>query len=503
MTMLRPGVALLCVVLAAGATSPDAATRRWWSHVRVLASDDMRGRDAGSDGYRRAAIYVADRFRQAGLESVGDRGFLQEVPLQAVDLVAAESRINLVGPDGVVQRWRWLHDITTNPRLGIPEDFDAALAFTGWETPPDLVANRILVALAPPRFTSGPRGYAQTPPPGYFGTLVIDSEEGPEPVRWPPFSTTAMALATGVLPTQPPGTASGFEVNPASAEQLFAGAPHSYRELRAMASSGQRLPSFSMATRLQGHIATRTRTFTSPNVVAVLPGTDPQLSNEAVVVSAHLDGYGVGEAVDGDRIYNGAFDDAAYVATLIDFAERLHSMRTRFKRSIVFCAFTAEERGMLGSQYFVAHQPTGMRIIANVNLDALRPIFPLRTLTVLGLGDSTLGDVTQDVGSAMNIRIQPDPEPDRVLLRRSDQISFLQGGIPAVAFVFGYDRGSQDEAIYRRWYAQRYHAPADDVNQPWDPTAAARFNEFFSRLVAAVANGPTAPAWKPGTTFKR
>jgi Zn-dependent M28 family amino/carboxypeptidase len=149
---------------------------------------------------------------------------------------------------------------------------------------------------------------------------------------------------------------------------------------------------------------------------------------------------------------------------------------------------------MLGSQYFVAH-PTlpKEQLVANINLDTLRPIFPLTSLTTLGLDDSTLGDVARRVGESMNLRIKADAEPDRMLLRRSDQWSFIQAKIPAIAFVFGYEPQSKDEAIYRRWYAERYHSPSDDVNQPWDPDAAARFNAFFARLLEIVANGPARP----------
>jgi len=499
----RLAALLVCVVVVEGATRPNDATRRWWSHVRVLADDGMQGRDTGSAGYRRAAAYVVDRFRRAHLVPAIGADFYQDVPLHAVDFAASQSSVTLVRADGTTVPWRWLHDINIYPQLGIPETFDAPLGFTGWETPADLVGGRILAALAPPRFVAGPAGYARRPQPGYVGTLVIDSEDGPEPVRWPPFTTTTMTLADTPLPAQAPGAPSGFEVNSASAEMLFEGSAHSYRELRAMASAGQTLPSFAMATRLRGRLVLRTRDLSSPNVVALLPGSDPQLAREAVVVSAHLDGYGIGEAVDGDAIYNGAFDDAAYVATLIDFAEQLQKAGRRFKRSIVFCAFTAEERGLLGSQFFVKHPPTNVRIVANINLDALRPIFPLKTLTVLGLNDTTLGDTARLVAERLDIAVQPDPEPERQLLRRSDQVNFLRSGIPALAFVFGFTSGSRDETTYRRWYAARYHAPSDDVNQPWDQDAAGKFNQFFAALVASVADAPAAPAWKPGNTFER
>jgi len=170
----------------------------------------------------------------------------------------------------------------------------------------------------------------------------------------------------------------------------------------------------------------------------------------------------------------------------------------RFKRSILFCVFTAEEKGLLGSQYFVAH-PTvpKSQIVADINLDTLRPIFPLRSLTTLGLDRSSLGAAARQAGAALGIEIRADAEPERQLVQRSDQWNFLQAGIPAIAFVFGYDAGSREEAVYRQWYAQRYHSPSDDLDQPWDPMAAARFNAFFARLLETVAEAPTRPVLAP------
>ncbi len=108
-------------------------------------------------------------------------------------------------------------------------------------------------------------------------------------------------------------------------------------------------------------------------------------------------------------------------------------------------------------------------MVADINLDQLRPIFPLKILTMLAVDESTLGDTVKKVAAPMGIRIQPDPEPERNLLRRSDHYSFMQIGVPATGFIFGYEKGSPEEAVYRRWYAERYHSPADDLNQPWDP----------------------------------
>ena len=499
--MLLTVLVVIAFAWSVRATEPNAETRRWWSHVKVLASDEMQGREAGSEGHRKAARYVAQQFRRAGLVPAGEDEYYQPVLMRAIRFNPERSSAALIRANGDVRTLRWQRQIGNLPREGAPTEIDAPLGFTGWERPSAADARgRFLVALTPPRFVPGPRGYAQTPPPGYAGTIVIDPGTGPEPVRWPFFSSTVMWLRERPIPPLAPGAPMGLQFNPADAEELFHGSGHTYRELRTLADTGQRLPTFPLAVRLRARLEFKSLDVSSDNVLGVLPGSDPALSSEYVVVSAHLDGYGVGEAVNRDRIYNGALDDAAFVATLIDVAQQLKESGRRFKRSVLFAAFTAEERGMLGSQYFVA-RPTvpKAQFVANINLDTLRPIFPLTSLTTLGLDDSTLGDVAREIGGAMGIRIKADTEPDRILVQRSDQWSFIQAQIPAIAFVFGYEPGSKEETIYRRWYAERYHSPSDDVNQPWDPEAAARFNSFFQRLLEAVADAPGRPTFKPAS----
>ena len=292
--------------------------------------------------------------------------------------------------------------------------------------------------------------------------------------------------------------------NPDSAPLLFEGTGHTYQELLGLREQEKPLPWFTIPATLKAHLVFESRDLQSDNIIAALPGADPALAKEYVVVSAHLDGYGIGEPWGTDNIYNGSFDDAAYVATLIDMAERLHESGTKLKRSLLFCVVTGEEKGLLGSKYFTAH-PTVPReqMVADINLDQLRPIFPLHTLTMLALDESTLGDTVKTVAGAMDIKIQPDPEPGRNLLRRSDHYSFMQIGVPSTGFIFGYVPGTADEAAYREWYARRYHTPLDDLNQPWVPDAAAKFNDFFNRLVATLADAPDRPHWKPGSQFAK
>jgi Zn-dependent M28 family amino/carboxypeptidase len=333
------------------------------------------------------------------------------------------------------------------------------------------------------------------PPAGAAGLLGIDSPLGPEPARWP----YAYAVAVSLADTAPasPNPAPMLRFNPEFADLLFEGTGHTYRELLDLSAQGKPAPNFPLKTRLRASLHFESAEIASDNIAAVLPGSDPALAGEYVAISAHLDGYGIGEPVKGDHIYNGAFDDAAYVATLIDFAERLRESGTKLRRSLLFVVVTGEEKGLLGSKYFTQHPTVAKeRIVADVNLDQLRPLFPLKILTTVALDQSTLGDTVKRVAGTMGIRIQPDPEPARNLLRRSDNWSFMQIGVPAVGFIFGYEKGTPEEGIYRGWYVNRYHKPADDLKQPWVPDAAAKFNDFFSRLVQTIANAEERPQWK-------
>ncbi|MBS1857652.1 MAG: M20/M25/M40 family metallo-hydrolase [Acidobacteria bacterium] len=480
------------------ATDPTPATRRWWSHLQAMANDSLAGRDTGSEGYRKAAGYVVRQFAAAGLRPAGENGsWYQSVPMHKVRLRADRSDAALISRDGSVRRLEWLHQISIAARAGLPEAIDAPLVFAGQSAPPE-ASGKILV-----RLNTGMRRAAAPASSTALGTLAIDSTTGPEPARWPVQYAVAVTLAGDTPAPSPRAAGLALRFNPAAAEDLFAGSGHTYRELAALAEAGKPLPTFDLAVRLRAHLNMESSDLRADNILGVLPGSDPALAGEYVVVSAHLDGYGIGEPwKDGDNIYNGAFDDAAYVATLIDFAERLKDSGTRLKRPLLFAVWTGEEKGLLGSRWYVAH-PTLPRtaFVANVNLDQLRPIFPLKILTTLALDDSTLGDTVRRVATAMDIRVQPDPEPERNLLRRSDHWSFMGIGVPSVGFIFGYEKGSPEEAVYRRWYAERYHSPKDDLAQPWDPAAAAKFNDFFGRVVREIAGAPQRPKWNPASPY--
>jgi hypothetical protein len=509
--MLKRAVLFCSLCLPLFAVEPDAATRRWWSYTQALANDKMQGRDTGSAGYAAAEAYVIQQFQKAGLKPAGTDGFKQPVAMRAVRVNTAASSLQLVRGGGSVTPLAWYRQVTVALHPHMPTHLDAPLYFVGDAGTLDAAKLKGAVAVTLSAARIRPTGVKRAAIPDAIvqalaASLAIDNLGGPEPPIWPlPYAASVALADSSVAPRAAAAGRSApvaFRFNPDEAETLFTGSGHTYAELKKLFDAGQPLPNFPLPATFRATLKMDESAIISDNILAVLSGADPVLRNEYVVLSAHLDGYGLGEARHGDGIYNGAFDDAAYVALLMDLAQSWHESGTSFKRSLLFCIVTGEEKGLLGSRYFAAH-PTipKQQLVADLNLDQVRPIFPLKTLTTLALKESSLGATVKQVAQPLGIHIQEDPEPERNLLRRSDHYSFMQVGVPAVNFVFGYEKGSPEEKIYRAWYAERYHSPADDLQQPWLPSAAAKFNGFYGALVKAVADAPHPPRWTPGSSF--
>jgi hypothetical protein len=492
-------VAAAAALLIAAAPAPklDPDTAAWWATTAQLSNDSMEGRDTGSPAYLRAARLVASKFAAAGLKPAGENGtWFQNVPMHEVRVDRATLH---VGKTPLV----FLHDLTISPNGATPRHVEAPLAYGGYCGASSLgdVRGRIVICHGTHRagLPSAAERETAVRAAGGVGMLTIaDPGFTVEPPRWPYAYARTVTLASD---PRKPDPFLRMTLNAASLGKLLTGSGRNAAALIAAGSAGKPLPSFAIPNRLAADVAIRERAISSPNVLAYMPGSDPKLANQAIVLSAHLDGYGYGEPVNGDRIYNGTLDDAAYVALLIRLAERRHGHP--FRRPVLFAAWTGEEKGLLGSRWFVAH-PTipKSRIAADINLDQLRPIFPLKLLTVHALDDTTLGDDVRAVAASLGIEVQHDPEPERNLLRRSDQWNFLEAGIPATAFVFGYRPGSPSERIYRQWYRTGYHKPQDDLKQLMDFKAAADFNRFFYALVERVADQPSPPEWKPGSSLR-
>jgi Zn-dependent M28 family amino/carboxypeptidase len=505
-------------------TDWNSLGRRWWAHVQFLAADRLEGRATGSAGYDQAAEYMAQQFRSAGLQPAGTSGYRQSVTFDVTEIDEARSRLELVRGDGV-EPVKLGDDAAIGVSFHTAERFEAGAVFVGFGlTVPELhVADladhdlkgkvAVFVTGGPPDLPGPIKSHYQTSfergkslrAAGAAGVIAVLN---PKSVTLPWSRLSAHRLLP-MMELRDPGEdapaplpfAALFNVD--RAERLFEGSGHTFGEVLAALREDAPLPHFPLAVTLRAHIATTRSTLTSDNVVGVLPGRDPELRNEYVVVSAHLDHVGIGEPVHGDRIYSGAMDNASGDASLIEVARRLRESGTRPRRSIVFLSVTAEEKGLLGSEYFASHPTVPGRIVADLNMDMFLPLFPLRYLEVQGLAESSLGGDVRAVAEQAGVQVQADKEPEHNRFISSDQYSFIRKGVPSLAFKFGYVPGSPEEKIFKGWFAARYHAPSDDLEQPVDLEGAAQFNAILQRLIVRVADADERPEWMPDSFFRR
>jgi hypothetical protein len=498
-------LALACASLALSACAGgaiDAQTSAWWQTTEALSNDAMEGRDTGSPGYDRAAAYVADRFAAAGLQPAGDNDtYLQRIAFEDTEVVGEGTTIAVSYASGAARQLLFLHEVSVTPTWGMVERLDGPLVFRGYCAPSDMTGVRgaVVVCFGARRAgqtTAGGRLEAATAA-GAVGIVNVDDMGFTiEPPRWP------LAYARSVILAETsarPRTIPVLRLSAPAFTELTNASGHDGADILARGARGEPMASFDLSARLEARFATRERRYSSANVLAVLPGTDPALADEPVLLIAHLDGYGYGTPVNGDNLYNGALDDAAYVATLITFADVRRGQG--FRRPVIFAAVTGEEKGLHGSRWLANHPtPSAPTPVAVLNLDQLRPLYPLRILTTLALDDSTLGQTVRDIAEPMGIEVRPDLEPERNLLRRTDHWPFMQRGVPAVSFLFGFDQSDTHAAArYRDWYENRYHAPQDDMTTPIDFEAQAKFHRFYFALAEAVANADAPPQWLPNS----
>ena len=493
---LLAGAAQAAPPRSAGITDLD--TKAWWQIAETLSSDAMEGRDIGSAGHHRAAVIVAARFRAAGLRPAGDAGgWFQTFAVHESRVETAGTRFQITRTGAPPLPLTFLHQISVRATDDLPPTLDAPLAFRGYCGPKDVAdaKGKVLVCFNTKR-QGLPGAGERTEAAQAVGAAGLIEVDDPyftiEPPRWPAAYARSVAIAGSAAPP-----ASALPVMTLSAEAFKAIVAGTGQDAAAILQAGgdkRPLPAFDIPGRLHARFHLSRRDFTAENVIGVMPGRDPRLAAEHLVLSAHLDGYGFGEPVNGDRLYNGALDDAAYVGTLIRFADQHRGKPLR--RSIVLAAFTGEEKGLLGAHWFVDHPSVPKAsIVADINLDQLRPLFPLDILTELAVDDTTLGRTAREVAATMAIRIQADPEPERGLLQRADHWPFMQAHIPGTGFIFGYAPGTEAERRYREWYQVRYHRPQDDLTQPMDFEAAGKFNRFFYKLAETVADADEKPAW--------
>jgi Peptidase family M28 len=517
--------ALSTTVVAQTSGPPSFNGKSWWEHVKVLASDDMEGRETGSAGLRKASAYVVEQLKKNGLQPAGSKGFYQPVAFVSRQIDESGSSLTLVR-DGRPEPLVLGEDAMFSTRYDLVPSTNAPLVFVGYglkvpETNYDDFAGldvkgKVVVYIAgspadvpsalSAHYQSGGERARTLRELGAVGLISIPNPASMD-IPWGRMTLArtrpSMVLADPDLDdTKGVGLAVTF--NPADAEKLFPGSGHSFAEIAALGKDRKPMPHFPLTASIQAKAKVIKKNIESDNIVAKLPGSDPTLKDQYVVLSAHLDHVGVGEPINGDKIYNGAMDNAAGSAVLLDIAAALHASQAAPKRSLLFLFVTAEEKGLLGSKYFANH-PTVPKssIMADLNTDMFLPIIPLKILTVLGLSESTLGGDARQVATQLGVQVQHDPEPLRNSFVRSDQYSFIRQGVPSLAMGVGSVKGSPEAATQKKWLTERYHAPSDDLNQPVELSAAAKYEDILTTLAVKVADAPRPPQWNSDSFFRR
>ncbi|MGC2360671.1 MAG: M28 family peptidase [Thermoplasmata archaeon] len=528
--MLRNSVVLASLAAIAPPTGAsgdpdwDALGRRWWSHVEVLADDRMEGRETGSQGYARAADYVIQQFRASGLQPAGTRGFLQSMDFLVRQLDPARSSLEFVR-GGKVHTVALGQDACHVVTSATAEQCEAEAVFVGYGlSVPDLNYDdlsgfdlhgklAVFVSGGPTDMPAAIKAHFSSPEErsnalrraGAIGLVRILNPTIPE-LPWPRLVSGLLMPVMELSDSGPEGyrpLSVVINFNPDSAGTLFDGSGHTWQEIAAGLGTKAPLPRFPLAIRIRVRVGFTEGTAKCHNVVGVLPGSDPQLRNEYVVVSAHLDHLGIGTPVNGDPVYHGAIDNASGVASILEIARTIHDSGASPRRSTLFLALTGEEKHLLGSEYFAAHPTVSGPLVANVNIDGVWSNFPMRALEVLGVEESTLGDDIRALAAEAGVEVHPSYDPDRVLFIRSDQYNFIKRGVPALFPGIGYSPGSPEEKLAHEWTLVRYHSPADDAKQPVDSAAVARFIDLQRKLVLKVADSDDRPSWKPESFFSR
>ena len=499
--------------------APVFEARQIRSHMTFLADDVLQGREAGTRGYELAALYVAANFERLGVEPAGDHGtYFNEVTLQETRIVGHA-------------------DMQVGDELLFQEDF-AVYPFVSVETT-EAAGEAVFVGFGIEAPTFGINDYEGIDARGKVVVAVTGGAEGMPDEERSYFTSRAAKATTAASkgasaivfvgapssdslvsferrrrfvgrPTTtwvaPDGTAyseyGGIQVAYVSndaAARLFAGAEKTYEEIRREAEAGE-ISGFDLPIEIRLSQTTARHRFTSPNVVGVLRGRDSVLADEYVVLSAHLDHVGVGRPVQGDSIYNGTLDNSAGVSVLLEVARAFGEEASRPRRSLLFLALTAEEKGLLGSELYAAH-PTVPKegIVANVNLDMPLLLYDFIDVVAFGAEHSTMGETVADAASQIGVRLSPDPMPEERLFTRSDHYSFVKEGVPSVFLVTGFANGG--EQAFNSFLQSHYHRPSDEISLLINFDAGAKFALLNYLIARNLANADEAPSWKPDDFF--
>ena len=501
------------------------------AHMRFLADDLLEGRGTGTRGHELAAKYVATEFEAAGLDPAGVKGsYLQPVPLREIQVEPEACEFTIV-QSGQSKTMKWGVDYVLRGNEVNPDStVKAPVVFVGfgvvnrgrkYDDYAGLEVKGKIVAVifgAPSTFPSEERAHfasgtekaREAAAHGAVGFLSLRTPETEELLPWSRSVIGSEMPAFRWLDPKGVPNDSFKEIRATAAlsmdgaERLFAGAPETWSAVQKDAKEGK-LRGFALPVSARLHVVSKHREISSPNVAGVLRGSDASLAGEYVVYTAHTDHLGIGRPLNGDAIYNGAVDDASGTSALIEMAKAFAILPKRPARSILFLAVTAEEKGLLGSDYFV-HYPTvpAGSLVADVNMDGASVFYTFKDVVPLGAEHTTMGEVVERDARELGLQVSPDPMPEQVSFIRADHYSFVRQGIPAITIGEGLqakDPNIDGRKFLENWIATRYHAPSDDMDQPLDFDATVQFMQISFLVGYDLAQDRRRPSWKAGDFF--
>jgi len=528
-----PKCALLLAIATVAATAQTSGIsgERIRAHVKFLASDLLEGRAPGSRGGDLATEYIATQFALLGLKPAGDKGtYYQNFQLVGVE-PQADSQLSFVPTTGSAISPKWLDEfvgVTYQQRTDA--QFDAPAVFVGhgivapeykWDDYQGIdVRGKVVVLFTGEPVSNDPKfftGRALT----YYGRWTYKYEE----------ATRHGAAAVIIIHTIP--TASyGWEVvrsswgredqevKLASGEPALAFAGWVTKDIgeKIAATAGSTVdallkradtPGFraiDLPMRIRGRAPAKVRTVDTRNVLGRIEGSDVKLKEEVVVFSAHWDHLGIGEPVNGDRIYNGALDNGSGCGMLLEIARAWAALPQKPRRSVIFMAAAAEEAGLRGSYYYGQHPvvPAGKTAVG-LNFDMFLPYGRARDVTVNGAERTTLYPIVQEAAKRMALTISPDSRPEAGLYYRSDHFSFARVGIPSFSVEPGEDLVGKPTGtghkLIEEFNDKNYHQPSDEYHEDWDFAGMEQYAQFGLLIGVNVANSPKLPTWHPGDEF--
>jgi len=515
---VAPGAAVTAQSTARTKDPLIGKVRREWveASIRYLSDDLLRGRETGQPGAELAAKYVASEFESAGLKPVGDfRSFLMPVPLRYSTVVAEETSASLGGVPLVLDADYLVHADKHRDRAS----FEGEVVFVGWGvTAPEQgyddyrgidVRGKVaaMVFGGPGSLPPDERGH-------YAGLAVKEANAiargAVGVVTLMPVPAAALGRQLGQLEgfgwTDSAGMAHSpfFETGAvlrladAGTRKLFEAAGQPFETVLQRLLQGP--ASFATGVTLSFRGGFRHRPVVAHNAIGMIEGTDPVLRHEYVVYSAHLDHVGVGEPVDGDSVYHGAIDNGGGTAVVAALARAFGGLRAP-KRSVIFLAVTGEEKGILGSDYFVHQPPVPIgSIVANVNLDNAVLTTPIRDFAAYGGAYSTLGGVAGAAFRRLGVKASDDPLPAMTVFTRSDHYPFMRAGVPAVMLFPGT---ASDLKSQQTWFGRVHHTPRDRFDQGIDWGAVVTYATANLMIGYEIANQAARPAWRGRYFFHR